>query len=139
MARVLGIDVGERRIGLAVSTPGGGLAVPLLILESQGDDADVAAIIEIARAEGADALVVGDPRSLDGSAGPQARRVDAFAERLAKASGLPIARWDERLTSVQAGRRPAGAGKRRSTARADDVAAAIILQAYLDRERSRGR
>jgi len=139
MARILGIDVGERRIGIAVSTPEGGLAVPLRILESRGEEADIAAIIEIARAEGVEALVVGDPRTLAGEAGAQARRVDAFAGRLAEASGLPVARWDERLTSVQASRRPPGAGKRGSTGPADDVAAAIILQAYLDRERSRGR
>ncbi len=141
MGRILGLDVGERRIGVAISAPEGRLAVPLRILECQGDAADVRVIADLARAEQAEALVVGHPLSLDGSVGSQARRVEAFARRLAEESGLPLELWDERLTSVQAERAPAGParraakGGRRRRAPADDVAAAIILQGYLDRHR----
>ena len=141
MGRILGLDVGEARIGIAISAPEGRLAVPLRILECRGDAADARAIADLARAEGAEALVVGHPLSLDGSVGPQARRVEAFARRLAGESGLPLELWDERLTSVQAERAPTGQrrrgarGARRRRQPADDVAAAIILQSYLDRHR----
>jgi putative Holliday junction resolvase len=133
MPRILGLDVGERRIGLAISSPEGRLAVPLRILERVKEPADIEAIAEVARAEEASAIVVGYPLSLDGSVGRQARRVEAFARRLQKAIGLPLELWDERLTSVQAERSLAG---HRSRGPVDDVAAAIILQAYLDRQQS---
>lgn len=142
MGRILGLDVGERRIGVAISDPDGRLAVPLRILESRGDAGDARAIAELARAEDAAALVVGDPLSLDGSTGPQANRVRAFARQLAETTGLPLRLWDERLTSAQVQRTQAGSrkraarGARRRRAPADDLAAAIILQSYLDRHRS---
>jgi len=138
VGRVLGLDVGQRRIGVAVSDPEGRLAVPLRILERQKEPVDIAALAEVARAEGVDALVVGHPLSLDGSAGPEARRVEAFARRLGRACGLPVTLRDERLTSVQAERTPVFAGRRVRRARApvDDLAATIILQTYLDGRRS---
>jgi len=123
--------VGDRRIGLAISTPEGRLAVPLRVLERTNDPSDLETIASLAKAEAVEALVVGHPRSLDGSVGPQARRVEAFARRLGEVTGLPIELWDERLTSVQA-ERSARAGGRRGPS--DDIAAAIILQAYLDRQ-----
>jgi putative Holliday junction resolvase len=135
------LDVGERRIGVAISAPEGRLAVPLRVLERRGDEADAQAIAELARDQDAAALVVGDPLSLDGSAGPQACRVRTFADRLATATGLPLELWDERLTSVQAARAQVGPRKRaargtkKRRAPADDLAAAIILQSYLDRHR----
>ena len=116
--------------------------MPLRVLERRSDGSDVEAVIELAREEGVTAFVVGDPVSLDGSVGPQARRVRAFAERLAAASGLPAELWDERLTSAQAKRarphstRRSARGNQRFRARTDDVAAAIILQGYLDRHSS---
>lgn len=135
VARMLGLDVGERRIGVAISIPEGCLAVPLRILDRQGDAADAESIAELARAEQVEALVVGHPLSLDGSAGPQARRVEAFARLLGEVTGLPVELWDERLSSVQAERAPSATRGRttRRRAPADDVAAAIILQSYLDR------
>ena len=134
--------MGERRIGLAISDPEGRLAVPLRVIERRDEAGDAQAIAEIAAAEGATALVAGYPLSLDGSAGPQARRVEAFARRVAEASGLPLELCDERLTSVQAERGRVGSGKRtgrgarRRRAPTDDLAAAIILQSYLDRHRA---
>ena len=132
VGRILGLDVGERRIGLAISTPEGRLAVPLRVLERRGDAADTEVIAALTREERAEALVIGHPLSMDGSAGAQARRVEAFARLVAKATGLPYQLWDERLTSVQAERAVrALRGRRRAS---DDVTAAIILQSYLDRQ-----
>jgi putative Holliday junction resolvase len=133
MGRYLGIDAGERRIGLAVSLPEGRLAVPLRVLESKGDDADARTIRDVAREEDVETIVLGHPLSLDGSAGPQAKRVEAFAAVLRDVSGLPVKMWDERLSTAQAARTapPGRRGKNRRPR--DDVAAAIILQAYLDR------
>ena len=133
MPRILGLDIGERRIGLAISTPEGRLAVPLRILEREKEPAAIEAIAEVARAEDVTALVVGYPLSLDGTAGQQARRVEAFARRLQKSTGLPLELWDERLTSVQAERSLTGT---RAHGPVDDIAAAIILQSYLDRQQS---
>ena len=141
MGRILGLDLGERRIGLAISDPEGRLAVPLRILERRGDAADIRTITDLARAEGIEALVVGNPLTLEGNVGAQARLTQAFAQRLAKTSGLPLHLADERLTTVQAERAPIaprrGGGKsaRRRRAPADDLAAAILLQSYLDRQR----
>lgn len=137
VTRILGLDVGDRRIGIAISSPNGGLAVPLRILERVSDDADVEAIAELVREERADALVVGHPISMDGKVGAQARRVEAFARRLAGVCDLPLELVDERLTSAQVQRLPAPAPRKRSRRRAhdDDLAAAVILQSYLDRQR----
>lgn len=142
MGRILGLDIGERRIGVAISDPERRLAVPLRILERRGDAADAEDISDLARAEGVGALVVGYPISLNGAIGLQARRVQAFASRLSKTTGLPMELWDERLSSVQAERqrppprRGRTKGGRRRRAPADDLAAAIILQSYLDRRRA---
>ena len=142
MGRILGLDVGERRIGVAISDPDRRLAVPLRVLECRDRKADTRTIIKLAEAEGAEALVVGHPLTLAGGKSPQTRLVEEFAERLAKATTLPVELWDERLTSVQAERGPARpkAGrpksKRRPRAPDDDLAAALILQAYLDRRRA---
>ena len=142
VGRVLGLDVGERRIGVAISDPERRLAVPFRIVERREDASDVQTIVDLARDEKVEALVIGHPITLKGTVGPQARQVEAFAERLAEASGLPLELWDERLTTVQAQRSLTGARKRRggpsrSRSRVDDVAAAIMLQSYLDRHRAR--
>ena len=137
MTRILGLDVGERRIGVAVSTPEGGLAVPLRVLERSEESADLRAIVELAGAENATTIVVGHPISLDGSRGAQARSIEAFARSLAETSGLAVELADERLTSAQAkrGRNQSSRSQRARRAPVDDLAAAIILQAYLDRRR----
>ncbi len=142
MGRILGLDIGERRIGVAISDPDRRLAVPLSIVDRNDGDA-VDAICEIARREQVEALVVGQPRSLSGATGEQAMRTEAFARRIAEKCGLSYELQDERLTSVQAERSVAAPGRGRSRRtkrprtpkRLDDQAAAIILQSYLDRVR----
>ena len=132
--RLLGIDFGERRIGLAISDEAARLAVPLTTIERSDDGSAIRQIVELARRESVAGLVIGDPVGLDGSRGPAADRVDRFARRLAEASGLPCERIPETLTSREAERRLAAAGvaRRRWPERVDQVAAQILLQEALD-------
>src|SRR5947199_12328 len=100
--RALGIDFGERRIGLAISDPAGRLALPLATIERETDRKAIGRIAEIAGREGVARLVVGEPVGLDGERGPAARRARGFAARLAERTGLPCELVDEALTSVAA-------------------------------------
>jgi putative transcription antitermination factor YqgF len=108
--RWLGIDFGERRIGLAISDPEGRLAVPLATLARASDRAAAGEIAAIARREGVGRLVVGEPRDLEGGRGAAAERARRFAARLARAAGLPCELIDEALTSREAAARLAGGG-----------------------------
>ncbi len=142
--RILALDVGERRIGVAAGDDQYGVAIPIVTLEPQGDPLE--AVVALIKEQGAGKVVVGLPISLDGSLGPQGRRVKAFAQALAARLELPVETWDERLTSVEAARRlrlggrtarmgrPTRRGRRTDKAAVDALAAAIILQAYLDRQ-----
>ena len=133
MGRILGLDVGERRIGVAISTPEGGLAIPFRVIDAQDEQKDAQAIAELARTEGASLIIIGHPISMDGTIGPQARRIEAFANVLQETSGLQIELCDERLSTAQARRASPPTTKRRGPV--DDVAASIILQSYLDQQR----
>jgi putative pre-16S rRNA nuclease len=140
--RILGIDVGERRVGLAISDPSGTLARPLATLAVRGRDAAVARVAEeIARLskedDGLIGIVVGRPANLDGSPHAQTTRVAAFVEALRARTRLSIDSQDERLTSREAESRLAVSERdwRRRKTRLDAAAAAIILQDYLDRTR----
>ena len=138
--RTLGIDFGERRIGLALSDPEGRWALPWQVVERTSDHDAVGRILALIEQEGVRALVVGEPRNpADGSLSPGARRARAFGERLARASGLPVEWIDETLTTVEADERLRAAGTRgagREAAR-DALAAQILLQEALDRRLSR--
>ena len=133
--RSLGIDFGEKRIGLAISDPEGRLAVPLTTLERRNDRSAVREIEEIARREGVGRLVLGEPVGLDGQRGEAAERVRRFGERLAEMTRLPLEMVGETWTSAEAaGRlRQAGIAARRNPERIDAVAAQILLQEALDR------
>jgi putative Holliday junction resolvase len=133
--RALGIDFGEKRIGIAISDPAGRVAVPLLTLARRNDRAAAAQIAEIARREAIGRLVLGEPLGLDGASGPQAERVRRFGARLAAATGLPLRYVDESLTSHEAASRlrAAGADPRGHPERIDAMAAQILLQEDLDR------
>jgi putative Holliday junction resolvase len=138
--RVVGLDVGERRIGVAVSDRTRTLARPVGVLRvTRLDDLAMGrAAEEIARLAGEDdgvsAIVVGLPRRLDGTATEMTARVEAFAAKLGERAGLPVALQDERLTSREAESRLAERDKdwRSRKQRLDAAAAAIILQDYLD-------
>lgn len=134
--RLLGVDVGERRIGVAVSE--GALAVPLTIIEHTKRAADVARLVEIAEREDVEAIVVGLPVSLSGEEHAQARLTRRFGDLLAGATRVPVVYHDERYSSVEAAAlrdaltEARGAGRRRARRHIDDRAAAVILQSYID-------
>lgn len=139
MNRVLGVDLGSRRIGLAVSDRSGTLATPLGVLErSRERRTDHEAIVDAARAHGATRIVVGLPRSLSGATGPAAQAVTEEVDELRAVAGpeLPVELHDERFTTVVASRRLRDAGRSRTSV--DAAAAAEILQSYLDQP-PRGR
>lgn len=142
---VLGVDVGEARTGLAEADTSAGVAVPVGALERAGDDgAHADAVLAEAFRRGAGLLVVGMPLSMSGRPGPQAQRIEAFSALLRSRGALPVETVDERLSTVEAGRRiQESAGGRRSkrgskpTQRGalDAAAAAVLLQSWLDRRR----
>jgi putative Holliday junction resolvase len=137
MGRVLGVDLGERRIGLALSDALGITAGPLLTLERGGSPAaDRAAIVAAARENEVERIVVGMPTSMSGQAGPAAKAAAAEIEALQAAAGpdLPVVAHDERLTTVTAQRALAGAKVKKGDRRGlvDQVAAAVMLQSWLD-------
>jgi putative Holliday junction resolvase len=141
--RALGIDVGERRVGLAISDVTQTLASPFATLKVHGiDDAVRQVASKIDHLIGEDdelvAIIVGLPTKLDGSPTTQTARVEAFIETLAARTSLPIVRVDERLTSREAESRLAARERdwRRRKSKLDAAAAAVILQDYLDRQRS---
>ena len=132
--RILGVDFGGRRIGLAVADADARVAVPVGAIDRAGVDDPCDAVAEAARARGADAVVVGLPVLMSGAAGAQAKEAREFAALLAERSGLSVRTWDERLSSVEAERRLREAGGRRKPkpGEQDAMAAALVLQAYLD-------
>jgi putative Holliday junction resolvase len=133
--RALGVDLGTRRIGLAVSDSDGRLATPYEVLERSGDRAaDHRAMVATAAEVEADVVVVGLPRSLDGSLGPAATAVLAEVEELAARCPVPVVTYDERLTTVSAERSLMNQNLSPKERRAviDKVAASVILQAWLD-------
>lgn len=133
-ARVMALDLGERRIGVAISDPTHSLARSLCVLERRSRQEDFAVIAELVREHEVGMVVVGHPRSLDGTIGPQARRVKRYADALAGALPVPLVLWDERLSTSTAEQLMIETGQpaRKRRRRIDAVAAAVILQDYLD-------
>jgi putative Holliday junction resolvase len=131
--RVLGIDYGSRRIGLSYGDELG-VATPLPALIEKDAGQRWAALSAVVRQRGVTDLVVGHPLNMDGSAGPKAREVEAFAERLRGELGLPVHLIDERLTSEEAEATIAKARRRsvRASGVVDSRAATLILQDFLD-------
>ena len=135
---ILCLDVGDRRIGLAVSDPTNLIATPLGAIRRRQLDRDISAILEHATERDVDRVVVGMPLSLDGRQGPQARKVGAFIDALRKKTGLTIDTADERFSTAEAERllRQAGVEPSRNREKVDAAAAAVVLQEYLDRMRA---
>ncbi len=133
--RSLGLDIGDKRIGVALSDPQGILASPLAIINCRDERADVEAIIAIINQHQAEQIIVGLPRSMDGSIGKQAEKVKAFTQELCNHTKVPVEFRDERLSTVLANRLMREVKKTREKVRRDAIAAALILQSYLDEAR----
>ncbi|GFN23232.1 Holliday junction resolvase RuvX [Thermanaeromonas sp. C210] len=133
--RVMGLDVGEKTIGVAVSDPLGWTAQGVTTLK-RGErlEEDLRALEALAKEYGVDQVVVGLPRNMNGSLGPQAEKVLAFIRAAREFLGLPVVPWDERLTTVEAERLlvEADLSRRRRKRIVDRLAAVLILQSYLD-------
>lgn len=134
-ARILALDVGRRRIGLAVSDELGITAQGLETLERRNHRHDLAALARLAADWDVSLLLVGHPVKLSGQEGTQAEWVRRFAESLAAHTGLPVELWDERLTTAQAQRvlKQSGISIAKRARAVDRLAAVILLQSYLDR------
>ena len=132
--RVIGLDLGDKRIGVALSNPDRTVASPLVVLQRSGSlHREIADLVDEWEAT---AVVVGMPLSLDGSMGPAARKATKEADRLAATLRVPVETYDERLTTISAERMMTDAGLDTRSQRkvVDKIAAAILLQAWLDRQ-----
>ncbi len=139
--RVVGLDLGSRRIGVAVSDPSGVLASPRVVLErGRNHAADHRAVAALVEEVGAERVVVGLPLSLDGSEGPAARLVRHELGELVFALPVPVEAHDERFSTVSADRALIGSGLKAPARRkvVDRVAAAVLLQSWLDRREQVG-
>ncbi len=139
MARVLALDIGERRIGVAVSDEMGLIAQPLTVVQRQGIAKDIARVAQLTREQAAEAVVVGLPVTLRGERAKAAEKVHLFVSHLREVLDIPVVLMDERLSTVEADRRMREADVRRGERRqnVDAVAAALILERYLSRQRAR--
>jgi putative Holliday junction resolvase len=136
--RFLCLDVGERHIGVAISDATGTIARPFQTLEHKSRKEDLSAIAALVDENDVGAVVVGRPLSLDGTVGPQAERVDGYAEALAEHLDVPIILWDERFSTAAADeilrktRKEKAKRRARADGEIDAIAAAVILRSYLD-------
>lgn len=137
--RLLGLDVGARRIGLAISDALGITAQGLPTLHRRNKRTDFAELERVIREHSVGEIVVGYPLRLSGTASAQTGHVTAFAEELRKKSGLPVHLWDERLTSAEANRllRETDMSIRRRGQVVDQMAAVLILQSFMENRKSR--
>jgi len=139
MSRILALDPGSRRIGLAVSDPTGTLARPLPPVDRSGGRSWADAVAELSGQLEVVGIVLGLPRNMDGSEGKAAADARQMAETLRSRVDVPVSLWDERLTTVAAERmfRESGVNTRRARKHVDGVAAVLILQGYLDHRKKK--
>ncbi|MBI4321653.1 MAG: Holliday junction resolvase RuvX [Chloroflexi bacterium] len=132
--RLLGLDVGDKRIGVAVSDPDLWLAQSLTVIQRVSSKRDFQAIADLVREYEVEKVIIGLPRTMAGEIGEQARKVQEFGRELEERSGMPVEFWDERLTTTGAQKLMIAAGVKRARRKQiiDAVAAALILQGYLD-------
>jgi putative Holliday junction resolvase len=132
--RILALDLGKKRIGLAISDPLGITAQGLPNLNRTNKRSDLAALEQLAREREVGLFLMGNPINMRGAEGRQSGWVREFAEALEAQTGLPVRFWDERLTSVEAGRvlRSSGISIAKRAAAVDRLSAVILLQSYLD-------
>lgn len=138
--RLLGLDFGDRRIGVAVSDELGLTAQPVLTLVRKNVKQDLKSLGRLLRRYACTAIVIGNPLYMSGDLSPQAARTQAFAETLRESFAMPVHLWDERLTSAEAHRHLHAAGRPLSGHRevVDQVAAVLILQSFMDAHRAGG-
>jgi putative Holliday junction resolvase len=132
--KVMGLDIGEKRIGVAVSDELGYTAQGMQVLARKGLDDDLAALKEVIETEKVSEVVVGLPRNMDGSVGESAQNVLSFADKIKESISVPVILWDERWTTAEATRVLLQADLSRKKRRkvVDKLAAVLILQGYLD-------
>ena len=137
MRRILGLDVGERRIGVALSDPLGLTAGPLTVLKRRTLEADLEELQRLVIRHDVGTIIVGLPLTMRGERGPQAQRVTAFGETVSKRLNVPVTFIDERLTTVQGERAllEMDTSRRRRKQVIDQVAAQLILQQFLETQR----
>lgn len=137
--RVLGVDHGEKRIGLAISDPSGTIAGPLSVIRHVSRVVDAAQVAELAAEQEADVIVVGQSFDEEGRANAAGRRAERFAEALRKQTTLPVVLWDESMSTADARevRMEMGAPRSKRGGHLDEIAAAVILQSYLDVQNNR--
>ena len=135
--RIMAIDYGDARTGVALSDPTGFLAGQTFLIKSRKQEVVMEELAALVQRQGAQELVMGYPRNMDGTLGPRAEKYAAFARRLEEATGLPVALWDERRTTVDAHRILGEQGVRAKNRKdkIDSVAATLILEGYLDWKR----
>ena len=135
--RILGLDVGDKRIGVALSDPLGILSSALTVIERKEDNSEIDTIMELLSKHSVERIVVGLPRLMNGSYGEQAEKTKVFAEQLEYRAGVPIEMHDERLSTSVADQLMRDAGKNRQQRKQnrDSAAATLILQWYLDEHR----
>lgn len=132
--RILALDIGDKRTGVAISDPSGKVATPLTVLatsQQSRHDSELAKLVEDYEVE---SILVGLPLTMEGVPGPQARHIQALADKMARFLRVPVHYVDERLSSAEAAKRmrESGETERSMRGRLDMVAAAVFLQAYLD-------
>jgi putative Holliday junction resolvase len=134
LKRILGIDFGERRIGLALSDPSGTIAQPLMTFDTREDGDVFKKIEDLIEEKSVEGIVLGMPKNMDGSIGEKGKVVLEFSDNLSTRLKIPIILWDERLSSVESLRllREAGAKLHKHKKAVDKISAALILQGYLD-------
>ncbi len=139
--RVMAIDYGDARTGVAVSDPTGLLAGFTTVIRSRKAEFVAAEVVRLAKEHEVEELVMGFPRNMDGSEGPRAELYRAFAQQVEELSGLPVTLWDERRTTIEAHAILHESGKRMKAHKknVDAVAATLILEGYLTRRRLKGR
>ncbi len=138
MARFMGLDIGDKRIGVAFSDDSALIASPRETRERRGNRKDITYLLQLAQLENVAEIVVGMPYSLDGSEGPQAAKVRRFIHALKLCTKLSITTWDERHTTVDAQEilLKTDISRKKRKQSIDRVAAALILQRFLDAQRS---
>jgi putative Holliday junction resolvase len=134
--RILAVDPGSKRIGLALSDPTGTIANPLAVLQHVARLLDAAAVAELAASHEAGLIIVGQSFAEDGKPSFEGRRAGRFAEALRTQTAIPVLLWDESMTTRDArlARLQMGASRKKRSGHLDDLAATLLLQSYLDAE-----